>query len=175
MTEEMPQGGGRPEAGGSPQDGEEIVARSQVVLDGDLSRDKLLALIGLGREEEALDYKRSYDLTGKSTKDRVEMVRDVVAMANSSGGYIVLGVDEGRSEGTPLYEPVGIPEGHLKGLDIDKLKPQVERHLNVPVPIKVQVHRLNEIPVSGMTTSLPWMFLTSPFSTNHGCSSTREM
>ncbi len=144
MTEEIPQGGGQPEPGGLPQDGEEIVARSRVVLDGDLSRDKLLALIGLGREEEALDYKRSYDLTGRNTKDRVEMVRDVVAMANSSGGYIVLGVEEGRSEGTPLYEPVGIPEGHLKGLDIDRLKPQIERHLNVPVPVRMQVHRLDQ-------------------------------
>lgn len=115
-----------------------------MVLDGDLSKERLLALIGLGREEESLDYKRSYDLSGKSTKDKVEMVRDVVAMANTSGGYIVLGVDERRTGGTLTYEPVGIPEDHLKSLDIDSLKPQVERFLNVSAPIRLQIHHLDE-------------------------------
>lgn len=144
MTEETPQGHERPEPGEGAQSSGEIVARSQVVLDGELTREKLLTLIDLGREEEALDYKRSYDLTGRSTKDRVEMVRDVVAMANTSGGYIVLGVDERRTGGTLAYEPVGISEDHLGGLDIDRLKPQVERYLNVPVPIRLQVHHLEE-------------------------------
>src|SRR5215217_927578 len=87
MTEEVPQGQEHP--GRDFQGGEEIVARSQIVLDGDLSKERLLALIGLGREEEALDCKSSYDLSGRVTKDRVEMVWDVVAMANTSGGYIV--------------------------------------------------------------------------------------
>jgi hypothetical protein len=144
MTEEMPQAHGQRGPSGKPQGGEEIVAQSQVVLDGDLSRERLLALIRLGREEESLDYKRSYDLTGKSTKDRVEMARDVVAMANTFGGYIVLGVDERRTGGRLTYEPVGISEDHLKSLDIDRLKPQVERYLNVAVPIRLQVHHLSE-------------------------------
>jgi hypothetical protein len=144
MTEEMPQAHGQRGPSGKPQGGEEIVAQSQVVLDGDLSRERLLALIRLGREEESLDYKRSYDLTGKSTKDRVEMARDVVAMANTFGGYIVLGVDERRTGGRLTYEPVGISEDHLKSLDIDRLKPQVERYLNVAVPIRLQVHHLGE-------------------------------
>jgi len=124
--------------------GEEITARHQVVLDGDLSKERLLSLIRLGREEEALDYKRSYDLTGTITKDKVEMARDVVAMANTSGGYVLLGVDENRLGTTISYNPVGIPEGHLSALDIDKLKPQIERYLSAAVPIKLQIHRLDE-------------------------------
>ncbi len=144
MTEETSQQHRQPEPGGNPRGGEEIIAQSRVVLDGDLSKERLLVLIGLGREEEALDYKRSYDLTGKSTKDRVEMVRDVVAMANTSGGYIVLGVDERRTGGTLTYEPVGISKDHLKSLDIDRLKPQVERYLNMSVPIRLQTHHLDE-------------------------------
>jgi hypothetical protein len=83
---------------GGDSGSEEIRVTSEVVLDGDLSEKKLLSLLQLGREEEVLDYKRSYDLTGRVTKDRVEMVRDVVAMANTSGSYIVLGVDEVRSD-----------------------------------------------------------------------------
>jgi hypothetical protein len=144
MTQETSQGHEQTEPNGDSRDEDKIVARSQVVLDGDLSQEKLLALIGLGREEEALDYKRSYDLTGKTTKDRVEMVRDVVAMANTSGGYIVLGVDERRTGGTLTFEPVGISEDHLKSLDIDRLKPQIERYLNVSVPIRLQLRHLEE-------------------------------
>jgi hypothetical protein len=125
-------------------EGDEIVANSQVVLDGNLSKARLLALIALGREEEALDYKTSYDLSGKITKDRVEMVADVVAMANTSGGYIVLGVTENRSGGTVAYDPVGIPKEHLKSLDIDRLKPQIERYVSVSLPVRLQVHRLDD-------------------------------
>jgi hypothetical protein len=142
MTDEESRAHEQP--GREPLGDEEIVARSQVVLDGDLSEERLLSLIRIGREEEALDYKRSYDLSGRFTKDRVEMVRDVVAMANTFGGYVVLGVNENRSGNTILYEPVGIAEDHLTSLDIDRLKPQIERYLNVSVPMKLQIHRLEE-------------------------------
>jgi hypothetical protein len=76
MSEEVSQG--HEQSVRDHPDGEEIVARSQVVLDGDLSKAKLISLILIGREEEALDYKQSYNLNGKVTKDRVEMVRDMV-------------------------------------------------------------------------------------------------
>lgn len=129
-----------------PQNGsgdEEIVSRSRVVLDGNMSKERLLSLIHLGREEESLDYKRSYDLTGKRvTKDKLEMVADVVAMANTSGGYIVLGVDENRS-GTTAYQPNGIPLDHLEALDLDKIGPQVNTYLGTPVTLKLQRHYLD--------------------------------
>ena len=38
------------------------------------------------------------DLSGRRvSKDKLDMAADVVAMANTSGGYILLGVDEDRS------------------------------------------------------------------------------
>ena len=74
---------------------EDITPISRVVVDGDLSAERLLVLIGLCVEEERLDYKNEYNLSGsKNTKDKVELVRDIVAMANTYGGYIVLGVHE---------------------------------------------------------------------------------
>src|SRR6266540_7070461 len=67
----------------------------QVVVDGDLSEAKLRTLIARNGEEDVLDYKRSYDLAGsKATKDKLEAARDIVAMANTRGGYIVIGIDE---------------------------------------------------------------------------------
>ncbi len=124
---------------------EEIVSRSRVVLDGDLSEGKLLSLIRLEREEESLDYKRGYDLAGKRvTKDKLEMVADVVAMANTSGGYIVLGVDEDRSGTAAAYRPSGILQDHLEALDPEKLGSQVNAYLGVPVNFKLQRHYLDD-------------------------------
>jgi hypothetical protein len=116
-----------------------------VVLDGDLSKERLISLIGLQREEDSLDYKSSYDLTGgRVTKDKLNMVADVVAMANTSGGYIVLGVDEDRSGTTAAYQPNGIHKDHLEALDVSKLVPQIESYLNVPINLKLQRHYLDE-------------------------------
>jgi len=46
---------------------DEIHATSNLVLDGDLSAEKLFKLIQLGREEDELDYKEKYsnDRQGK--------------------------------------------------------------------------------------------------------------
>src|SRR5918995_4986354 len=118
---------------------DEITANSQVVLDGNLSKERLISLIGLQREEDSLDYKSSYDLTGRrATKDKLSMVADVVAMANTSGGYIVLGLDEDRSGAIAAYQPNGIHEDHLEALDITKLVDQIENYLNVPVSVTLQ-------------------------------------
>ncbi len=110
-----------------------------------MSARKLLTLICLGREEESLDYKRGYDLAGKrSGKDKLEVVRDVVAMANTRGGYIVLGVDEEPSSTGDRYTPNGLSEEDLKALDVDVLKSQVDGYLGTALTLRLQVHRLGE-------------------------------
>lgn len=137
IDESEPRGAFRPDA--------EIRANSRLVLDGDVSTRKLLTLIGLGREEEGLDYKRGYDLAGKrSGKDKLEVVRDVVAMANTRGGYIVLGVDEEPSSTGDRYATNGLDEEDLKALDVDVLKSQVEGYLGTALTLRLQVHRLGE-------------------------------
>ncbi len=134
----------------NPDDGtvghsDEIVADSRVVLDGDVSMERLLALIRFQREENALDYKSSYDLSGRRvTKDKLSMVADVVAMANTSGGYIVLGVEEDRTGAVAAYQLNGIHEDHLEALDITKLVDQIESYLSVPIQITLQRHYLDE-------------------------------
>ncbi len=122
----------------------EIVAQTDVVVDNDLSAEKLAKLIALQREEERLDYKRAYYLSGKkATKDKVEIVRDVVAMANTHGGYIMLGVEE-KTGGDQKYEPVGINDDIVADLDIDRLRAQIERYVAERVDIQLQIHRLLE-------------------------------
>jgi predicted HTH transcriptional regulator len=58
-----------------------------------ISEADLLELIdGKVPEDHRLDYKR--DIYGQSDKDKKELLKDVSAFANVSGGTIVIGIDE---------------------------------------------------------------------------------
>lgn len=46
------------------------------------------------RESAKLDYKVGYN---GSQGDRIELTKDLVAMANTAGGYVVLGVEDDGS------------------------------------------------------------------------------
>ena len=69
---------------------------SQPLGDGDISEEKLRQLLGLGGELDDLDFKSHLDLS--TTKDRVELVKDLGAFQSyPSGGYIVIGVEDSGS------------------------------------------------------------------------------
>src|SRR5438132_5450482 len=54
--------------------------------------------INSGSESRSLDFKRTFD--SASTRDWCELIKDIVAMANSGGGVILVGVDDdGQSTG----------------------------------------------------------------------------
>src|SRR3990172_6528952 len=100
---------------------DEIVGNTDVLVDAEMSVAKLLRLIKLGREEERLDYKGDFD-SSKNPKDKVELARDVVAMANTFGGYLVFGVDEVTDGNSRRYDPKGLlPESYAK-LDSAKMR-----------------------------------------------------
>lgn len=48
------------------------------------------------REQADLDFKKTL-YPPKNDKDKKELVKDVCAMANSSGGWIICGIDEKNS------------------------------------------------------------------------------
>ena len=65
-------------------------------LAGDLSQDDLMQLIEDRRPEDRyLDYKR--DPYGKTDADKRELLKDVVGLANASGGVILIGIEEDKS------------------------------------------------------------------------------
>jgi len=71
-------------------------------VDDDLSEDKVRTLLHFAQERKAeldeLDYKTSFDMS--SRRDKVELAKDVIAMNNTSSGYILLGVaDDGMPKG----------------------------------------------------------------------------
>jgi len=57
-----------------------------------LSDEQIDYLLNLGMESENLDYKE--DLNIDKTEDVVKIAKDIAAMANTGGGYIILGVDK---------------------------------------------------------------------------------
>ena len=63
-------------------------------------------LIHRGFESDNLDYKETFD---DSTGAWMEVAKDIYALSNFGGGYIVLGVQDGT------FKPVGLVlgQGHL--------------------------------------------------------------
>ncbi|MFA6165178.1 MAG: ATP-binding protein [Gemmatimonadaceae bacterium] len=97
-----------------------------VIVDGALSKARLDELLGLKRESAKLDYKESYDPTDRGAKVRI--AKHVLAMANTAGGYLVLGV---RDDGTP----VGLLAALLDRLDEADLRHQVGSYSSVPISL----------------------------------------
>jgi hypothetical protein len=75
------------------------------------------------RESKTLDFKRSFD--PGSTAEWCELVKDLVAIANSGGGYIIIGVND---DGT--YAPDAIL-GPVLALDPAVLTDKVARYTGV--------------------------------------------
>lgn len=120
----------------------QLEGKTNVVLDADLSAEKLLNLIQHGAEEDVLDYKRLYDLSHQ--RHKVDMVCDIVSMANTNGGYIVLGVDE-TIEGGNQFTPVGLDNESIKDLDVTKIDDRVATYVMARIRISLQIHSIAEL------------------------------
>ena len=124
---------------------DDITPKSRVLVDGDFSTERLQILIKLGIEEERLDYKNEYNLSGsRGTKDKVELVRDIVGMANTYGGYIVLGVHEVTDSTGKRFSPDGMSQEACTSLDISALRQQIEAYVSERIEIQFKLHALGE-------------------------------
>lgn len=70
-------------------------------------------------ETTNLEFKRGFDVS--STRDWVEIIKDIVAIANSGGGAILLGVDDSG-------KPVGELVEHILKLDPADITNKVKRY-----------------------------------------------
>ncbi len=98
-----------------------------------LEIDPDLALLHLKRESRSLDYKGFVDL---SNKDGVaSLAKDVIAMANSGGGNIIIGMAE-KSPG--VFVGVGIDPQFLDYLEVSMLNRALRSYLDPPIAVDVR-------------------------------------
>lgn len=89
-----------------------------------LSDERIDYLLNLGMESENIDYKEDLDIN--RTEDIVKIAKDVAAMANSGGGYIIIGVDKN-------FNKKGIP--HEKRIDEAVLRDKINRYFDPPIKV----------------------------------------
>jgi predicted HTH transcriptional regulator len=106
----------------------------------EINEQDLLALIdGRVVENRQLEHKR--DLPGGTDRDKRELVRDVVAFANSAGGHIVFGI--AQSKGLPT-ELVPISEDK-----VDDAKLRLENIIRTSIEPTIEGLKIEPMKVSG--------------------------
>lgn len=96
-----------------------------------LSDDKIDYLLNLGMESENLDYKEDLDIN--KTEEIVKIAKDIAAMANTEGGYIVLGVDKN-------FNKKGLPSE--RRIDEAVLRSKINKYFGPPIELYYrEVHR----------------------------------
>jgi hypothetical protein len=99
-----------------------------------LDRDKLVELLRESHEHEALDYKRELDLSDNAAV--VELVKDIAAFS-ASGGYLVIGADDG---GQPTAM---VSEAEALLFDESRLRAKVKRYLPEPLTLRTARHDID--------------------------------
>src|SRR5437764_1448405 len=116
-----------------------------IVIDGDVSPQRLEALIDFcleqNSERDELEVKRNLSLQGGRTKEKLELVADIVAMAGGIGGYIVIGVEEivdssGRRMSLRGFEP-----SEQTAFDVSTLRQVVEHWVEVRIDLRLAIVR----------------------------------
>ena len=89
---------------------------------------EILSLIQSGEERPDLDYKVDIDLRA-DRREKAEIAKDVIAMANFGGGIIVGGVQETTSG----YDFIGMPEQSLQVFDSTALNDFLKSYCDPPI------------------------------------------
>lgn len=106
-----------------------------VVADGRVDREKLIELLALGAEQEALDFKATLDFS--NPKHHVDHVKDLLAlMSLPAGGYIVVGVE---NDGAPATGHPTIVAAHF---DQAVLQAKVTPYIDGRIDVRSAVHSL---------------------------------
>jgi hypothetical protein len=107
----------------------------------DAELDELAALISAGSENQEVEYKSWMDTT--SAEAKAEIAKDLAALANHGGGYLVFGVDDERKpQGPGAYDLASFGEEPLTDI--------VRTYLDPPFQVRVRLvpHGGHEYPVA---------------------------
>ena len=100
-----------------------------------VSFELLHELVNRGiREQADLDFKRTL-YHPKNDKDKEELVKDVCAMANSGGGWIICGIAD---EGDAATEVIGVSLEATTETDVHQM---LERRIDPPLTVDIRVYQ----------------------------------
>jgi predicted HTH transcriptional regulator len=78
-----------------------------------LTEKDFVELLAAKSETKSLDYKQSMNWITATTPEKAELIKDVLAMANTQdGGRIIFGVRNGD------FEPTGLTAEDLRSFDV---------------------------------------------------------
>lgn len=103
-----------------------------MVVDGRLTEEKLTELRSLGAEFASLEHKVTLDLS--DTGHRLGLAKDLIAMMNSGGGYVVVGTTD---KGEPAHDAAPVKPTRFDSADLAAL---VAKYIATPPIVTSQAH-----------------------------------
>ena len=98
-------------------------------------------LITRGFESPDVDYKAPGDWNVWGQNEKCELVRDVIALANSDKpGWLILGVSE-KNDGT--FRQQGLTEAQAASFDPTPIGEKISQHADPAVPLRVHKRRVD--------------------------------
>jgi len=95
---------------------------------------ELVAVIVQNFESKSLDYKAPLNWETAEKKDRCSLVKDIIAFANTGGGFIVIGV----SEADDGFELTGLTLEQVGSFEASALCTFVQNYADPPINLRVQ-------------------------------------
>jgi hypothetical protein len=102
------------------------------------NQDYLRRILRRGYETKDFDYKGPLQWDGSDKKERCELVKDILAMANTLGGHIVVGVSEVANG----WNFEGVSHEQSKTFDSTKINAFVQTYSDPP--INTRVHKVQD-------------------------------
>lgn len=93
-------------------------------------------LIYRGVESDELDYKAAMNWNKIPRAGRAKIVRHAIALANTKGGYVVIGVGEDASGHPSVYTGLSREEAH--SFDPSIVGPFINRHVEPPIDFTIE-------------------------------------
>lgn len=98
-----------------------------------LDNDPDIGLLTLGFETRDLDYKEDIDLSDRAA--RAALAKDVIAMANSGGGTIIVGIAESAPG---QFEQRGLPLERIPAFEPTRVADALQKYLGAAVSIIIK-------------------------------------
>jgi len=97
--------------------------------------DRLLLALRQNDETRDVDYKAAMSWNEKDKATCCGIVKDVLAMANSGGGLIILGVDQ-QQDGS--FQPSGVPDRILPTWETTQVNNFVQKYADPPINTRLR-------------------------------------